>query len=69
MPEPIAPSPRTVVIVWRDCDGNEVREQRIVHFVKGYGSYVRWNRRHLFVEPLQEELRVNGVGPKLRRPV
>lgn len=69
MTGPTAPAPRTVVLVWRDADGAEVREQRIVHFVKGYGSYVRWNKRHLFVEPLQTELRVYTPGPKVRRPI
>lgn len=61
--------PRTIVVVWSDRHGAEQRERRIVHFLKGFGSYVRWNKHNLLVDPLQDKLRVDQAGPATRRPL
>ena len=61
--------PRRIVVIWRDADGAEYRELRQVHFERGFGHFVRWNRHFMLVDPLQEELRIDRPGPRAVHPI
>ena len=60
--------PRTIVCIWRDADGREHRERRIVHFERGFGPYVRWNRHTIPVGAMDAEVRLAIRGPARRNP-
>lgn len=58
-------SPRTIVVRWRDANGQDQAEPRTVRFCYGFGHYVRWNRRFLLVEHGQTEIAIDDdlLGP------
>lgn len=55
--------PRTIIVRWHDAQGHAHSERRRVNFAKGFGPYIRWNRRPILVDSMQTEITVEGIGP------
>lgn len=56
--QPAKPPARIVLINYRDGAGVECHAERHLKFAKGFGYYVRWNKRYILVDPLATSITV-----------
>ena len=50
MTDLVKPKSRTIVIRYRDPQGRPSTTTREVHFLRGYGHYIRWNKRMVLID-------------------
>lgn len=61
--EPVAPPPRTITVHFTARDGRTYSVIRRVWFVKGFGHYIKWNRKTVIVDPMATSLTVTEARP------
>lgn len=64
----VHPPRRAILVHWRDTHGRVQTVERLVFWARGFGHYVKHNRRVYLVDPEQTSLTIGDAAPSAPDP-